>query len=254
MGGDGKGRDRRCGRRPRASRLALLLAMLFAGCGSGGGGSDACAGGAACSAGEQIYDFANGAQEWRAGFADYPSGGEELYELRGALMPLPPQLGLAGTGYGLSGINYSDDLFMYLTRRVSGLAPGRVYRIDFVVEFATNAPSGCIGVGGAPGEHVTLKAGASSAEPEALPDADGFQRMSVDKGNQAQGGADASVLGHIGNTNSCPNAAYQLKALGGGHWAAADDSGGLWLIVGTDSGFEGRTALYYRRITVNLTP
>lgn len=34
----------------------------------------------------------------------------------------------------------------------------------------------------------------------------------------------------------------------------ADDSGGAWLIVGTDSGFEGLTRLYYDRISFTLTP
>jgi hypothetical protein len=29
-------------------------------------------------------------------------------------------------------------------------------------------------------------------------------------------------------------------------------SGDLWLLVGTDSGFEGQTELYYQRIDVHL--
>ena len=34
----------------------------------------------------------------------------------------------------------------------------------------------------------------------------------------------------------------------------ADDDGTLWLILGTDSGFEGLTTLYYDEITVVLEP
>ncbi|MXY74268.1 MAG: hypothetical protein F4Y83_04980 [Acidimicrobiia bacterium] len=34
----------------------------------------------------------------------------------------------------------------------------------------------------------------------------------------------------------------------------ADSAGSAWLIVGTDSGFEGLTRLYYDRITYTLTP
>jgi hypothetical protein len=34
----------------------------------------------------------------------------------------------------------------------------------------------------------------------------------------------------------------------------ANASGELWLLVGTDSGFEGTTALYYQRIDVRLVP
>ncbi len=30
--------------------------------------------------------------------------------------------------------------------------------------------------------------------------------------------------------------------------------GSVWLLMGTDSGFEGRTSLYYTRVSVQLTP
>jgi hypothetical protein len=36
--------------------------------------------------------------------------------------------------------------------------------------------------------------------------------------------------------------------------ARADARGNLWLLVGTDSGFEGRTALYFQRIDVKVIP
>jgi hypothetical protein len=36
--------------------------------------------------------------------------------------------------------------------------------------------------------------------------------------------------------------------------AQADAEGNLWLLVGTDSGFEGLTALYFQQIDVRLTP
>ena len=35
--------------------------------------------------------------------------------------------------------------------------------------------------------------------------------------------------------------------------AKANDKGELWLIVGTDSGFEGLTTLYYTQIKASLT-
>ena len=34
----------------------------------------------------------------------------------------------------------------------------------------------------------------------------------------------------------------------------ANSDGELWLLVGTDSGFEALTAIYYQRIDVTLTP
>ncbi len=35
---------------------------------------------------------------------------------------------------------------------------------------------------------------------------------------------------------------------------SSDADGKIWLIVGTDSGFEGLTALYYTRISYSQTP
>ena len=34
----------------------------------------------------------------------------------------------------------------------------------------------------------------------------------------------------------------------------SSDSGELWLLVGTDSGFEGKTTVYYQQITATLVP
>ena len=36
--------------------------------------------------------------------------------------------------------------------------------------------------------------------------------------------------------------------------ATADAAGKIWVFVGTDSGFEGRTTLYYSKITVTVSP
>jgi hypothetical protein len=49
---------------------------------------------------------------------------------------------------------------------------------------------------------------------------------------------------------------WVIKPLDSGGQAfsvTSDDDGALWLIVGTDSGFEGLTALYYSQITASLT-
>jgi hypothetical protein len=34
----------------------------------------------------------------------------------------------------------------------------------------------------------------------------------------------------------------------------ADETGAIWFIVGTDSGFEGLTTLYYDAISITLAP
>jgi hypothetical protein len=195
-------------------------------------------------------DFTKGLQGWTADFADYPVGEEDFYELAAEYRLLPNSLGANRSAIYLSGNNHSDDLFMYVKRRVTGLVPNHQYEVAFEVEIATAAPSGCAGIGGAPGESVTLKAGASTAEP--LPqDEDGFYRMNVDKGEQSQGGADALALGHIANTRDCEeDPAYELKVLDSDDEVLSvttDGEGAAWVFAGTDSGFEGTTSLYYTR-------
>ena len=77
------------------------------------------------------YDFRNGAQGWQAGFADYPPATDNgFYELKAEIRSLPPELGINGTGFFIQGNNHSDDLFMFLKRRLSsedGIVAGRTF-------------------------------------------------------------------------------------------------------------------------------
>ena len=201
------------------------------------------------------FDFATGATEWVGGFADLPVGSESFFELAWGWAPLPNELG--GHGVFLSGNNHSDDLFMFLRRRVSGLKPGATYAVDYELVLATNAPTGCVGVGGAPGESVFVKAGASTEEPLAVV-RDGYYRMNIDKGSQSRRGENAAVLGDLANGDTdCVNPPYKLKTLrsrGEKVRVQADTSGALWLLVGTDSGFEATSTPYYSSIRATLTP
>jgi hypothetical protein len=73
---------------------------------------------------------------------------------------------------------------MFLKRRLTvsnGTVAGQTYQIEYVITFGSNAPSGCAGVGGAPGEGVALLTGASSIEPIAVLRPDGFLRLNVTK-------------------------------------------------------------------------
>ncbi|HLL59728.1 MAG TPA: hypothetical protein VK391_07555, partial [Allosphingosinicella sp.] len=47
------------------------------------------------------------------------------------------------SGVFLAGTNVSDDLFMYMTRLVVGLAANTRYRVDLDVTFASDVPPGC---------------------------------------------------------------------------------------------------------------
>lgn len=208
------------------------------------------------------FDFSESDQGWESGFADLPRDPDEIYELESGLRDLPAELGVDGTGYLLQSHNRSDDVFMYLKRHLGaedGVLPNQAYQVRFTITFASNAPTGAVGIGGAPGESVTLKAGAGPVEPEAVPQDDGNTRMNVDKGNQAVGGPAASVVGDIANGEEPVDGGdqpYVSMTVEHTHTvsARADAEGNLWLLVGTDSGFEGLTALYYQKIDVVLVP
>ena len=201
------------------------------------------------------FSFETDADGWVVDFADLPEDYDQsIYELDGGHRALPD--GLDGAGMYVQGHNRSDDLFMYLKRRVDGLTPAASYTVSATIDLATDAALGLVGIGGAPGESVFVKAGASTAEPEAAPDSTGHLRMNIDKGNQSRGGSQMGVLGNVGHPDLVGDE-FRLKTLDtmdSPVVVKADDSGSAWLIVGTDSGFEGLTRLYYDRISVTLTP
>jgi hypothetical protein len=214
---------------------------------------------------ELDYDFRRSSLGWTAGFADYapdtdPNG--SLYELFAGLRHMPRKLThVQKLGFYIQGHNRSDDLFMFLKRRLNaldGIVANQTYRIEYVVTVASNAASGCFGIGGAPGENVALKVGASSIEPLAVLKSNGYLRLNVDKGNQSVGGTAASVAGNIANGIPCEQAApyYPFALIQRSHQhttnVKANANGELWLLVGTDSGFEGMTRLYYKSIKVKL--
>ncbi|NIQ55290.1 MAG: hypothetical protein GWN71_18495 [Gammaproteobacteria bacterium] len=206
---------------------------------------------------ERRFDFLLGDQGWVAGFADYPVGGEEAMALVVDRRPLPEELDEQGEAVYIAGLNTSDDLFMFLKRRIDGLEPDRAYRLTIRIEMATNAPTGCPGIGGAPGESVYVKAGGAPVEP--VPDVvaeagTDLWRMNVDKGQQAAGGEHARVIGDVANgLTDCLDTPYRRKEVRGSDIPVTSGAdGSLWLLVGTDSGFEGLTALYYLAIDVVL--
>jgi hypothetical protein len=203
-------------------------------------------------------DFSRGSHGWLAAFAEY--GIQELVPHRIAeVRRLPRSTGAAGYGYYLQAVNESDDLFSFLKKPLTlqdGIEPNATYEVEFLVEFASNASVDCAGLGGSPGLDVFLKVGASGTEPVAA--LDGYRlTFNLDKGNQNQGGRDATVAGHIGVTTSeCdPDRAPFVVAArrqAHKHRVTASEYGSLWLFVGTDSGFEGKNQLYYARIVVTL--
>jgi hypothetical protein len=205
-----------------------------------------------------MFDFATSPDGWVAGFCDYPVSYEQQMNFVAEHRLLPSPLDETRGGLFIAGSNFSDALFMFWKRRVSGLQPGRAYDVGFTVLFATNVPKGVGGIGGSPDSSVFVKVGASPIEPAAiLVQAQGrlAYRLNIDKGDQSQSGKDAVVIGTVGNLSRTET--WELKELQGGLnrlTTTRSADGSAWLLVGTDSGFEGRTSLYYARVTAQFTP
>lgn len=201
------------------------------------------------------FDFSESQDGWVADFVDMPAGDNDsaFFELKFEYTSLPQHLG-GRKSIMLSGTNHSDDLFMFIKRKISGLAPNTTYTLVFEVELASNAPQGSVGAGGSPGGSVFLKAGASRIEPTKVLESDRFV-LNIDKGNQSMPGPSAIVLGDIAipanatdftiisrsNATSSSSPVFMAKT---------NDNGEIWLLVGTDSGFEGTTTVYFTKINI----
>ena len=196
-------------------------------------------------------DFSEGKDGWQAGFSEYNGDNAEIYELEEGLVPLPSPLDETKSAYRISGINRSDDLFMYLTKRIQGLKPGVRYHGHFTLQLASDARSGGVGAGGAPGESVGIGVGLTTDKPVSSPDENNFYRMNIGKIQQCcTDGTEMVVIGDI--SNGTDEYIYTNIERRGEFSAETDQQGILWLVVGTDSGFEGKTTLYYTSIEVIL--
>jgi hypothetical protein len=204
------------------------------------------------------YTFEADEQGWTAGFADLPADFDKtFYELDSGWGALPSDL--EGNAIYLSGHNHSDDLFMFLKKQIEELKPNTNYQVHFSIDMASNTPEGMMGIGGSPGESVYVKAGAVNYEPEVIEDTDGWLRMNIDKGNQSSEGEDMINLGTLANPN------IDLDTFSGEEYAimtldnqdrtfkvTTDNDGNVWVIAGTDSGFEGPTKVYYDKILIGF--
>ena len=200
------------------------------------------------------FDFSQSQDAWQGDFSDLPANEDDstFYELKVAYTDLPSNLG-SKKSMMLSGNNHSDDLFMFMKRKITGLIPNTRYTLVFEIELASDAAKGSVGVGGSPGESVYLKAGASEIEPTKVVQSNQYV-LNVDKGNQSTSGTNAITLGDIAipaassgfTLISRTNASSSTQPF----MAQTSSAGEIWVLVGTDSGFEGTTTVYYTKMNI----
>lgn len=200
-----------------------------------------------------VADFNTGIEGWKGESSDYSAADAPeavVFEHRALAAPL------TGKGYYVAGRNKSDDLFLYVKKQYGGLAPSTSYKLTFSVKFATDVPSGCMGVGGSPGESVWMVGAASDFEPKAVVK-DGRTEVNIDRGNQAGGGKAGQVLGTIGNSvQDCGPSRNESKTLKSAEplVVKTDVDGKLWVLVGIDSGFESASHVSFQSVTLDLDP
>jgi hypothetical protein len=199
------------------------------------------------------YTFDSGTEEWSGDFADYPPGQEVFYELQFEHAALPPNITPLDHGLRIQGNNHSDDLFMFIKKHITGLLPNTTYQMTVDLEVASSAPTNAVGVGGAPGEGVVFMAGATLIEPMKV-DSGGIYRMNIHKGGQSQPGADMDTLGHVGVSDTTTVfTMIHRNTFTHPFTVITDANGEVWVCIGTDSGYESLTVLYYSTITIAFT-
>ena len=228
--------------------LSIAMLSMLAAC---GGGNDADKGPKQVAA---VVDFdKDGIAGWTGSSSDYtPETAPTNVVFEQRALPAP----LTGKGYLIGGTNRSDDLFLFVKKQFLGLEKNTTYNINFSLKLASNAQTGCMGVGGAPGEAVWVYAGATAVEPKAVT-ANNAIRMNIERGNQAEGGKDAQVIGNIANGQACGTAvSYASKTLKNDkpQKVTTDANGAVWIMLGIDSGFESYSQVFLQNIQLDATP
>lgn len=200
------------------------------------------------------YQFGNGDEEWQSFFSDYPKGEEEFYELNFQRAPLPDPLDNNTYALKLSGNNHSDDLLSVIYRKFSGLEPNTKYRVTFDVDMASITPSNSVGVGGSP--DLSFGAGGMATPPSNSVDDQNHYRPNFESALQSGESNDVlTVLGKIGvKENNTQWAMINRNNRKHPITLETNNAGELWLMMGTDSGFEATTTLYFKKIIIRLMP
>jgi hypothetical protein len=199
-------------------------------------------------------DFEKGTDGWTGGYAEYSTSMEGKMEFDLTRTNLPSPLDQSRMAMKIEGRNLSDNMFMFMKKKISGLDPDLVYEIVYEIDLASNYANNSVGIGGSPATSVYLKGGASPDEPVKYLKKD-YYYVTIDKGVQSRGGSEMHVLGHVGaGDNIKEHKIIERTNAQNPVMVKPDSNGDLWLCVGTDSGFEGKTILFYDDIRVSIRP
>jgi hypothetical protein len=191
------------------------------------------------------FGFNNNLQNWEGNFADYPVGGEEVYELYAGHDALPSSVDSLGMGLLLSGINYNQDLFFFWHNRIGGLRPNSAYAITYDLEV--------IVAGDFSRRETFMKYGATPEKPERVIDAE-LYRLNLDKGEGTSDGKDMFIFPEAVVEDRYSDGLQRIRYYNYEKvcQAVTDEEGQLWLVLGADSFKEGAQFIFVDRLTVTL--
>jgi hypothetical protein len=153
----------------------------------------------------------------------------------------------------ISGNNHSDDLLSLIVRKFENLKPNTIYSVTFDIELASNVTSNSPGIGGSP--DLELGVGGLAGLPKSnIDNADYYRPNFVSLLQSRQSNETLKSAGRLGvsPTYPTPFTLVNRNNLSDPISLKTNANGELWLMIGTDSGFEGITTLYYKSIKVKM--
>jgi len=203
------------------------------------------------------FDFESGNQQWGGGVSDFPVDYKDSIDVqlsRGQVANSFAMDGIIGlsTGLNIGGENPHGDLFYFFNRKVSGLRPGKMYRLDF--EFLVYAqlinPPEILS-----SEELYLKIGAVNYEPELEEviwrNSIDYLALNVDKGEiNSDGGHDMINIGSIKDFTSDVPEIISGNTFDESIEIEADKNGDIWILIGVDSGIRSYLTFGMEALTV----
>lgn len=202
---------------------------------------------------EYKFTFNNGNENWQSLFSDYPVGSEAFYELEFSNAFLPAPLEGNIKSLKVRGKNHSDDLFSAIFRKFENLQPNKLYSVTFNIDVASNALIGGVGVGGDP--NLSLGVGGINYLPNnTIDNLNHYRPNFISKIQSGISNEVFRMVGKIGadETNPPPYKIINRNNLTDPFKITTNSNGEFWLMIATDSGFEGLTTLYYKSINITI--
>jgi hypothetical protein len=194
-------------------------------------------------------EFETGTEGWIGDYALYNQSDSSNVAFVMEKDSLPSAIDSLKFSLRMEGINPGDSIFLFMKKKVPGLNPEKTYKVSFDITIGTNYPN----LPDAVGKHINLKAGASPNEPVKIL-ANKYYTVSIKKGLWNVDGAEMAILGDV--VNATGRAVYQLANRNSSSkdiTVKPDADGTIWLCVGEDINYTGKTVLYYDSINITLT-